>query len=150
VGNATLFPADVSTVYVPVFETDSLRRNLGERLTEAVVKEIELQTNYKVVDSQSADSVLTGIIGRDQKKSLVQAPSDDPREIEVRLSCRVSWVTRRGDLIREQSVAVPADLIPVIGSGTLVPEVGMSGATGQQQAINELARQIVAMMESPW
>jgi hypothetical protein len=123
---------------------------LGERLTEAVVKEIESQTPYKVVPSSDADSVLTGVIGQAQKKTQVSAPSDDPREIEFRVSCRVQWVNRRGDLIRQQVVSVPDTLIPATGRGTLVPEVGQSGATAQQQAIDDLARQIVSMMETPW
>ncbi len=61
-GAATLYPPDIHTVYVPVFESDSFRRGLGERLTEAVVKAIEARTPYKVVGSAEADSVLTGKI----------------------------------------------------------------------------------------
>ena len=41
IGNQSLFPQEIHTVYVPVFKSNSFRRNLGERLTEAVVKEIE-------------------------------------------------------------------------------------------------------------
>src|ERR1700749_791448 len=59
VGTASLYSPDVATVYVPMIESDSYRRDLGERLTEAVVKEIELKTPYKVVNSPDADSVLT-------------------------------------------------------------------------------------------
>ena len=60
IGNQTLYPAHISTVYVPVIESASFRRNLAEWLTEAVVKEIELKTPYKVVGSPSADSILSG------------------------------------------------------------------------------------------
>ena len=48
-GAASLYPPDIQTVYVPVFESNSFRRNLSELLTEAVCKEIELKTPYKVV-----------------------------------------------------------------------------------------------------
>src|SRR4051794_4304229 len=58
IGRGGLYRPDVRTVHVPVAQSDSYRRYLGERLTEAVVKEIELRTPYKVVDSASADSVL--------------------------------------------------------------------------------------------
>ena len=40
-GAASLYPPDIQTVYVPVFESNSFRRNLSEWLTEAVCKEIE-------------------------------------------------------------------------------------------------------------
>src|SRR5690242_14757887 len=58
-GNRALYRPDIRTVHVPVVQSDSYRRYLGERLTEAIVKEVELRTPYKVVDEASADSVLT-------------------------------------------------------------------------------------------
>src|SRR6266481_1806454 len=67
-GAASLYPPDIQTVYVPVFESNSFRRNLGEWLTEAVCKEIELKTPYKVVGTPNADSVLTGKITSDTKR----------------------------------------------------------------------------------
>ena len=56
-GTDSLYAADIATVYVPMIESDSYRRDLGERLTEAVVKEIELKTPYKVVSTPNADSI---------------------------------------------------------------------------------------------
>ena len=69
-GAASLYPPDIQTVYVPVFESNSFRRNLGEWLTEAVCKEIELKTPYKVVGTPNADSVLTGKITSDTKPAV--------------------------------------------------------------------------------
>ena len=57
-GQRSLYRPDIRTIHVPVVHSDSFRRHLGERLTEAIVKEIELKTTYKVVDAGSADSVL--------------------------------------------------------------------------------------------
>ena len=47
-GNRSLYRTDLRTVHVPMFQSDSLRPDLGEWLTEAVIKEIELRTPYKV------------------------------------------------------------------------------------------------------
>jgi len=151
IGYRSLYPADVRTVYVPVFESNSFRRNLGERLTEAVVKEIELKTPYKVVGDPNADSVLTGKIANDTKRALVIAPTDELREIEVNLMVTVRWIDRRGDVLRPaQSIPLPSSLADVSQAASLVPEVGQSVATAQQQAIDRMAEQIVALMESPW
>src|SRR5687767_8614231 len=79
-GNRTLYSPDIRTVYVPMFESNSFRRGLGERLTEAVVKEIELKTPYKVVGSPNADSVLSGIIVSETKRVTVENAFDDPRQ----------------------------------------------------------------------
>jgi hypothetical protein len=148
-GNGTLYPADVQTVYVPMFESDTYRRNLGERLTEAVQKEIETKTPYKVVATPNADSVLSGRIKSDSKHTLVKNQFDDPREVEVGLTVEVHWVNRKGDLIG-QGGAVPIPSALVSETATAVPEYGQSITTAQQQAIERLATQIVGMMEAPW
>jgi hypothetical protein len=151
IGNDTLYPLDVQTVYVPIFESDSFRRNLGEMLTEAVMKEIELKTPYKVVGTPNADSVLTGRILSDTKRVVVEDRFDDPRAVEVALRIEVSWIDRRGKVIRQgPAIPLPPAATAVGTESTLVPEVGQSVATAQQKAIQEAAEQIVGMMEAPW
>src|SRR5262245_62122078 len=75
-GTPSLYSCNVRTVYVPVFESNSYRRGLAERLTEAVQKEIERRTPYKVVGSSvNADSILTGKLLTDTKGPSVEAPT---------------------------------------------------------------------------
>lgn len=151
VGNRTLYPCTVRTVYVPMFESNSFRRHLGERLTEAVIKEIELKTPYKVVNTPAADSVLTGRIVSDLKGVLVEAPTDEPREIQVNMKVEVSWLDRQGQMLRDmQPMAVPSALAVVDQSSSFVPEAGHSITTAQQAVIERLAQQIVSLMETPW
>src|ERR1700676_3808059 len=83
VGNAGLYPPDIHTVYVPMFESDSFRRDLGEMLTEAVCKEIELHSPFKVVGNPNADSVLIGRISGDTKHAIVREPNNEGRENEI-------------------------------------------------------------------
>jgi hypothetical protein len=70
VGTGSLYRPDIRTVHVPMVESDSFRRNIGEQLTEAIVKEIELKTPYKVVGSDRADSVLNARIVTDLKAAV--------------------------------------------------------------------------------
>jgi len=151
IGNQSLYPLEIRTVYVPMFQSNSFRRNLGERLTEAVVKEIELSTPYKVVSDPNADSVLSGRIVEETKQVLVPDLSGDARESQVNMKVEVSWVDRKGAMLRPvESVPCPAEIADVSGTGNVVPEVGQSIATAQQQAICRLAEQIVGLMEKPW
>jgi hypothetical protein len=150
-GNNTLYPMEIKTVYVPMFESVSFRRNLGERLTEAVVKEIEAKTPYKVVSDPNADSVLSGRIVSEGKHVLIGSRVGDPRELQINMQMMVSWTDRQGRLLHESgAVAIPSALLDVQGTSDLVPEAGQSIATAQQEAISRMATQIVSLMEKPW
>ncbi len=151
VGTDSLYSPHVRTVYVPVFESDSFRRNLGERLTEAVMKEIEDTTPYKVVSTPDADSVLRGHIAAESKRVAVENWYDDPRQVDVRFEVRVKWVDRSGNPIRTaQPIPLSPELVSITGTAPLFPEIGQSVATAQQEAIHRVAQQIVGMMENPW
>jgi hypothetical protein len=150
-GAASMFPADIQTVYVPMFESDSYRRTLGERLTEIVVKEIEERTPYKVVSSPDADSILTGKIVNDTKRVIAEDKYDQPRLTQMNFIVHVSWVDRKGDLVSQATdVPIPAQLVELSQSSELIPEFGQSTATTQQDALVKLGRQIVGLMENPW
>ena len=150
VGHQTLYRPDIRTVHVPVFESDSLRRNLEERLTEAVIKEIEQRTPYKVVSSPNADSVLTGRITREAKRVVAINRNNDAREIETEFTAQIQWVNRRGEVLMQRS-GIPAQLeFGVTRDAHFVPEAGQSLVTAQQDAIERLAREIVGQMEIWW
>jgi hypothetical protein len=64
---------------------------------------------------------------------------------------KVAWTDRQGRLLRNSpAVPLPAELVNVQGTGNLVPEVGQSVETAQQEAIQRIATQIVSLMEKPW
>jgi len=151
VGQRSLYRPDIRTVYVPMAQSESFRRYLGERLTEAVVKEIELRTPYKVVDEASADSVLNVRLVSDAKRVLINNQYSEPRDVETDFFIQVSWVDRRGDLIMTPAGIPPAPLLLNIGQqADFVPAAGQSLATAQQEAIIRLAEQVVGQMEMAW
>jgi hypothetical protein len=150
VGHDSLYPTDIRTVYVPMFESNSFRRNLGERLTEAVIKEIEAKARFKVVSSPEADSVLTGRLLSETKRVINESGTDEARQSELNMQVEVVWMDRRGDLIAQNTVPLPPEMVDVVDTAFVVPEVGHSIAVSQQAAIQQLAEQIVGLMEVPW
>jgi hypothetical protein len=151
VGTNSLYAPDVATVYVPMIESDSYRRDLGERLTEAIIKEIELKTPYKVVSTPNADSILTARLQQDTRKRVIQNGFSDPRVSETELRAEVNWLNRRRlPIVPAQAIPIPAELVAFSQTSNLIPEAGQSVATSQQQAIQRLAQQIVGTMEAPW
>lgn len=162
-GAGSLYAPDIHTVYVPMIESDSFRRDLGERLTEAVVKEIELKTPFKVVATPNADSLLEIRLLGDSRATLAEDATDNPRLQENHLRAEVAWRSRRQmPLAAPQTIALPgafaesalppgvADLVGVSQRTPLIHEAGQTLASQQQLAIQRLAEQIVATMEEPW
>jgi hypothetical protein len=134
-----------------MFDSTSFRRGLGERLTEAIIKEIEARTPYKVVNSPDADSVLTGRIVNDNKGVLVNAPTAEPRYLLNNMRVELSWVDRKGSSMQNgQFVSLPQSIATIDVNSNFAPEVGMSITTAQQADIERVAQQVVSLMEAPW
>jgi hypothetical protein len=153
-GNNTLYAPNVRTVYVPMIQSDSFRTtpsiDVGERLTEAVCKEIEKRTPFKVVSSPDADSVLTARVVADTKRMVVESPTDQSRMVEMNFQVLVTWADRGGAVLASGGVPMPAASVDVGQSAMLVPEFGRSVASTQQEMIVKMAQQIVGLMEEPW
>jgi len=150
-GTRSLYRPDIRTVHVPMVQSDSLRRNLGERLTEHICKQIELKTPYKLVAADAADSVLTARLISENKKVLAENGLDEARDVETDFFVQVRWVDRRGDLIMSHAdVPVQPLLVNVSQATNFVPEGGQSLVTAHEEALQRLADQIVGQLEMPW
>ena len=138
-GNRSLYRTDLRTVHVPMFQSDSLRPDLGEWLTEAVIKEIELRTPYKVVSNPLADSILTGRIMWDNKRVLSENINDEPRTLIFNSAVHITWIDNCGRILT-QSVVTMGD--------NFVPEAGQSITSVEAAVIRRLASQVVSEMEA--
>ena len=151
VGTRTLYRPNIRTVHVPMFQSDSFRRNLGEQLSEAVCKQIEKVTPYKIVSSGKADTILNGRIVDLRKRVLAEDALDQPRNVEVNYVVQISWLDRQGqNLIRRAEIPLPDPMLQIGQEANFVPESGQSLATAQQELVRKMAQQIVAQMEMPW
>jgi hypothetical protein len=144
------FNPEIRSVHVPIFKSSSNRRFLEYQLTEAVQKQIQQRTHFRLVDASEADTRLTGRIIDLRKSALGQTRNSDARELQVNLAVEVSWEdVRSGQILSQQRVPLPPELLQVAAQAEFAPEVGQSLATGDQTVIERLARNIVDMMEDP-
>jgi hypothetical protein len=149
IGNT--YPADIRTVYVPIFTSEDYRRGNEFLLTEAVQKQIQQRTPYRLAKNDMADTKLTGKITAVNKNVLGLDKFDDARELQVQFAVSVTWEDlRTGRILAQQNVAIPPEVVQVLSTGDFAPEVGQSLATATQVAIDKMARQIVDMMQAPW
>jgi len=140
------FDKSVKTVFVPVFRSQSYRRDLNLNLCEMVQKEIMQRSPYKVVGRpEGADTILEGTINFADKNTVVENPFNLPRELNATVSVAVKW-THNPPTEAEKSKP------PTTVSETVnfVPEVGETALTAFYRVNQRLAAQIVDMMEQPW
>ncbi len=150
-GTAALFPTNIRTVHVPIVRNDTYRHDLGVRLTEALIREIERRSHFKVSSDPNSDSTLRCRIVGETKRVLSESDSDDPRALDAQISVRAAWTNRSGQLLMQNSVVPLDDTAISFGQNArFVPEAGQSIATATQQAIDGLASRIVSQMEIRW
>lgn len=150
-GSQVLFPPEIRTIHVPIARDETFRHDLGLRLTEALVREIELRTPYKVTGDPTADSVLLCEFVDETKRVLTESDADFPSALDAAVEVRASWTDRSGRLLFRNQV-VPTDDLGILFSQDerFVPQGGQSVDTAMQQAIEDLASRIVTQMEARW
>jgi hypothetical protein len=147
----SIYGPEVRTVEVPIFQNDTFRRGIEYQLTEAVQREIQSRTPYRLAKGPGTDTRLTGRIVDVRKDVLGETNFDDPRELQVSYAIRVTWEDlRSGRLLASEDVPIQTDALPLVGQAEFAPEVGQSLATATNDAVNRLAARIVNMMEVPW
>jgi lipopolysaccharide assembly LptE-like protein len=145
------FSPEIRSVHVPIFNSGSNRRFLEYQLTEAVQKQIQQRSHFRLVKESEADTRLTGRVINLGKTALGQTRNSDARELQVNLQVEVTWEDMRtGKILQQQRVALPPELLQLASQAEFAPEIGQSLATADQTAIDRLARNIVDMMEVPW
>ena len=145
------YGAEVHSVHVPTFTNATFRRGYELQLTEAVHKKIELNTPFRLVSTPEADTRLIGKIISINKRPANQSRYDDPRELELSIGIEVTWIDNRtGAVLAQRTTPLGAQLTHAIAHASFAPETGQSIATATQDATEELATEIVGMMETPW
>ena len=145
------YATNIRTVHVPTFNCSDYRRGYELQLTEAVQKQIQLRTNYRLAKEPGADTRLTGRIVSIDKRVPNLTKRDDPRELQLQIGIEVKWEDlRTGQIINQQTVPLAGNAAQLLGTSTFAPEAGQSMATATQETVGILARQIVGLMEVPW
>lgn len=140
-----LFPEQISSVYVEMFENQSFWRGVEYDLTEALGKRIEADTPYKVVSSRDrADSVISGqIVSVSQSVISIERELGTALEREVALRALVSWKNLK-------TAELPLNNRLVSASATYSDLQDQSFKYASSLAANNLAKRIVEQMEKEW
>ena len=138
------FRTDIQTVHVEMLQSQEFRRELEFRLTEAIVKRIEMDTPYRIAPRQTADALLSGeVLAVNNRTFGTDFDLDLPREIGSTVAVRFRLQDMRtGEILVER----PRFLYQT----SYIPPVGETFTQGMTRALDGLAEQIVEAMESSW
>jgi Lipopolysaccharide-assembly len=137
--------SEVKTVFV-YFKSQRFRRDLQLALMEQVTKEISMRTPFRVVGKpEQADSILSGVITVDDKNMIVEAPTNLPRQLSSTISVWINW--KHNPPLESERAQQPTLITDTF---QFVPEIGQTTLTSFQQSSENIAKQIVDMMEKPW
>ena len=139
-----IYPENVQTVYVEMFNTGSFRRGHEYVLTDAICKYLEANSPYKIVsDRKQADSILygnlsiiSGIITSDRYTGTALENDGIAKVV-------FSWKDlKTGELM--------IDNAEVAASTTYSGNLGQSFDYASNQAMNKAALKVVERMEKQW
>ncbi|MHC4426459.1 MAG: LPS assembly lipoprotein LptE [Planctomycetota bacterium] len=143
--NESLFPQEVGTVCLKMFDNQTFRRGVEYELSDAIAKRIELDTPYKIVsDPDRADTVISG-----QILSMGELALSTDREIgsvlekEVELQAVVDWKN-----LKTGRLMIAHELVSASASYSDYQMQDFKYAS--TLAANNLARKIVELMERNW
>ncbi len=101
-GSATHIPADVRTLSVPIFATRAQAYHSEVALTEAVIRELNTRTKYRIIntESDSADATLHGtILSQTVAPLTYDASSGQSSSYLVTITARIVLTARNGHVL---------------------------------------------------
>jgi hypothetical protein len=122
---ASPYPEGMRTVAVNVFENDTYERGVEFEFADALVKEIEARTPYKVTSAKRADTIL--------------------EEVTLGVTIDLNWRDRRTgeSLLELRSFTATSLFVPSRPTGEPI-ELAEFGA------VERLARDVVSQMQADW
>ncbi len=142
------FPENIRSVSVPIFENLSGQREMEFAVTEALTKEIEHRTPYKVTGTGAADTILQGRVTSVQPRLISRTEIGGlPQEVEVQVLVDFEWKDlRTGKTLRQRiGLARVARYVPTRPASEF-------DAVARRKAAQAVAEGIVAVMrdEGDW
>lgn len=139
-----LYPREIQTVAVPIFENKSYQTGLEMTLSKAVINRIEGHSPWKVVSRDKADAILEGEITATNIRTLSRDYQTNlPREQQMTFTVNFLLKDLRSGRMYVQRRDFSADSV-------YYPSLGEDSFVGSQRVIERLALAIVQELQADW
>jgi hypothetical protein len=138
-------PEGITTIAVPVFRNQTLRKDIDRELAQALRKEIRAKTSLKIVDikDRAAQSVLEGEILELHLSKLREDDADQVIEYRLSLQADVSLRDLRTDTVIRSEKNLSRNAEFLVSKGETIGQA-------REEAVRELAREIVGRVLTRW
>lgn len=143
--NQSLFPREIDTVYLEMFDNQTFRRGAEYELSDALSKRIEVETPYKIVSNRDlTDTIMSGqIVSIGETALSTERETGLVLEKEVELTALVNWKNlKTGELL--------IDNFSISATASYSEYQQQDIKYASNLAANNLARKIVELMEVKW
>lgn len=144
--SASAWPSEYRSVSVPMIANRTYARELPAQLTEAIVKQIEATSPYKVTGQGAADTLLRGTITdvrlQEISKSLVTGLGE---EVAIRVTLDYEWLDLRTGkpIVARNGFVGTAVFTPSRPTREPLELAGF-------EVVRQLAREIVDSLQGDW
>ena len=142
----SLYPTEYHSVSVPIFENTTMTRNMEFMLTDAVIKQIQSRTPYRVVNESYADTLLTGTITKVDLQTINQSGTTGlANEVLLKVTINFEWLSLNTGtrIVGKKNFTGEALFVPSRPSSEPIE-------MGQFAVVQQLATDIVDQMQSAW
>lgn len=144
--SSSLYATQFKSVAVPIFDNDTMVREMEFMLTDAVIKEIEARTPYKILGEQYADTLIAGTIRSVDLRTISQSKTTGlDNEVMITVVMDFEWLNLRsgGRIMGRKNFSSSALFVPSRPSAEPIE-------MGQFAVIQQLSQDIVDQMQSSW
>jgi hypothetical protein len=137
----SLIDRKINTIYISIFENNTFVRGIEFDIAKAVKDEIMSRTSLRIVQKDSADTILIGKIGGSAQTALSQS-KDNLVESSMKISAEIKLLdTRTGRVLISGGAG---------GSAAFIIGRGENVQSATEEAIAILARNLVNSLEEEW
>ena len=137
----SLINRKINSIYIPIFDNDTFRRGIEFDLTKAVKDEIMSRTSLRIVQKDSADTILSGTV-REVKESALSQTADNIVESRVTIYADITLSDRRTERVLISSSQS--------GAAEFLVARGENVQSATEEGIANLAEKIVNNLEEEW
>jgi len=142
----SLYPLEFNSVSVQIFENKTMNRHIEMLLADALVKEIQYRTPYRIVNESVADTLLAGTITDVELHAINQSNSTGlDNEVLIKVTVDFEWLNLANNqhIVGKKNFMSDAIFIPSRPSSEPIE-------MGQFAVVQQLARDIVDQMQASW